>query len=83
MNPLQVIMKATIENRRPEIPDFCPDQLRKLIERCWDKDFRKRPQFDEIIEFLTVAINSKDEEGYDERHPATEPTLTYEPPQKQ
>jgi hypothetical protein len=75
LNPLQVIMKATIENRRPEIPDYCPASLRGLIEKCWDKDFRKRPCFDEIIEFLASATSSKEEEEVEE----TEPTVTYEP----
>lgn len=46
----QLIDAVSNRNERPEIPDTCPKKLRQLIERCWHKDPKQRPSFQEILE---------------------------------
>lgn len=58
LNPLQVIMKATIENARPEIPP-CSSTLSNLIQLCWHSDPTERPSIDEILNILETLENSK------------------------
>ena len=41
--------KVVEENERPEMPEICPKNLRKLITRCWDKNPTSRPSFIEIL----------------------------------
>jgi serine/threonine protein kinase len=37
---------------RPELPDGCPRRLVSLIERCWELEPRRRPDFPEICREL-------------------------------
>ena len=39
-------------NLRPRLPPTCPELLRTLIEKCWDRDFTARPHFFAICETL-------------------------------
>ena len=32
-----VIMNEVVNNRRPTIPEFIPDYLKSLIQRCWSQ----------------------------------------------
>jgi len=41
---------------RPEIPESYPEQLRTLIERCWDDDPRVRPPFLEILRTINELL---------------------------
>lgn len=59
LNPLQIIMKATIENARPEIPDWTPPFLENLIKLCWDKDPKVRPPFQRIIDWFRASENGE------------------------
>jgi len=48
-----------IRHERPPLPPDCLESLRKLIERCWDKDPSRRPNFRELIVMLDhVAIEA-------------------------
>eukprot|EP01117_Protostelium_nocturnum_P009205 TRINITY_DN3298_c0_g1_i1.p1 TRINITY_DN3298_c0_g1~~TRINITY_DN3298_c0_g1_i1.p1 ORF type:complete len:669 (-),score=232.29 TRINITY_DN3298_c0_g1_i1:94-2100(-) len=51
---------------RPPIPFYCPPAFKNLIERCWNADPQKRPEFDEIIKELSsdlfVGEKGKNEE---------------------
>lgn len=52
MPPFQVLFAVANKSLRPQIPDDCPLEFRKLIERCWHQNPDKRPDFKEIIEYL-------------------------------
>lgn len=43
------VKKKVLEGLRPPLSfDQCPEKLKKLIERCWDKNPSRRPTFAEI-----------------------------------
>ena len=54
MNQSQIIYKVCFEKGRPEMEDWenfnPPKDYRELMEKCWDDDENKRPDFKEIIE---------------------------------
>tara|TARA_R110002050_G_scaffold298185_1_gene461105 strand:- start:25 stop:210 length:186 start_codon:yes stop_codon:yes gene_type:complete len=41
-NPFQ-IAKAVERGVRPEIPVWCPPELSKLMEECWEREPTARP----------------------------------------
>lgn len=41
-----------MQNERPPLPSTCPRALRQLINRCWSKNPKKRPDFEEIVTIL-------------------------------
>lgn len=45
-----------VRHERPTIPPDTLDSLRRLIERCWDKDPARRPTFREIVVALEHII---------------------------
>ncbi|KAM9962978.1 hypothetical protein ACTFIW_006199 [Dictyostelium discoideum] len=45
-----------VKHERPPIPNDCLDSLRRLIEKCWDKEPISRPSFKEIISALDHVI---------------------------
>ncbi len=47
------IQRRIMEGLRPTLPASLPPKLVSLIERCWDGDPRRRPNFSEICENLT------------------------------
>ncbi|XP_072013560.1 uncharacterized protein [Amphiura filiformis] len=51
MSP-HVMFKVSNDQYRPEIPAGCPQQLKTLIEECWQQDRRKRPGIDEVVSRL-------------------------------
>ena len=63
--PFQIVMLVGVEHRRLAIPADCPEQLRRLIERCWDKDPRRRPSCAELERKTRLLLEELDaaEEG--------------------
>eukprot|EP01113_Clastostelium_recurvatum_P021189 TRINITY_DN2505_c0_g1_i1.p1 TRINITY_DN2505_c0_g1~~TRINITY_DN2505_c0_g1_i1.p1 ORF type:complete len:547 (-),score=139.75 TRINITY_DN2505_c0_g1_i1:184-1824(-) len=62
-----------IHHERPPIPADCLESLRRLIERCWDKDPARRPSFREIIcqldhVIVESAINDRRGREFWKRH---------------
>ncbi|RLN18738.1 serine/threonine-protein kinase STY46 [Panicum miliaceum] len=51
-SPVQAAVGIAACGLRPEIPRDCPPFLRSLMNRCWDNNPLKRPQFSEIISIL-------------------------------
>jgi len=48
-NPIAVVNAVAVKDRRPQIPDgMMPPQVSKLIAKCWDTDYHKRPSCAEI-----------------------------------
>lgn len=48
--PLQVIYTVSVSNARPDLvrEGDCPEELRDLIRRCWDKIPAERPSIEEV-----------------------------------
>merc|ERR1712000_41900 len=55
---------AIVGGLRPTIPadSNCPSQFKELMERCWDGDPKRRPQFQEICKILAVIRASMSKE---------------------
>jgi serine/threonine protein kinase len=54
--------KAIIQGRRAEIPDDCPEKLKKLILACWDGNPTKRPNVKEVVKELSELAKSEEKQ---------------------
>lgn len=52
LNPLQVIMKASIEKQRPTLPDFVPSSIANIIKLCWEHEAQRRPTSSFLVNFF-------------------------------
>ena len=52
MTPIQCALSVLNENKRPEIPDWCPQPFRALIKNCMERDPKLRPTFPQILAAL-------------------------------
>ncbi|KAL3826522.1 hypothetical protein ACHAXA_004359 [Cyclostephanos tholiformis] len=52
MTPIQCALTVLNQNKRPEIPEWCPQSFRVLINRCVERDPLSRPTFAEILAAL-------------------------------
>jgi len=52
MTPIQCALSVLNENKRPAIPDWCPQPLRALIKNCVERDPLSRPTFTQILAAL-------------------------------
>jgi serine/threonine protein kinase len=46
------ILRLHDSNFRPEIPSYVNPRIQRIIGRCWSKDAKNRPNFDEIYGLL-------------------------------
>ncbi|XP_050417165.1 uncharacterized protein LOC126830804 [Patella vulgata] len=46
------ILERVRLNKRPEIPDFCPNELKELMEKCWHQKPSQRPIFRDILKTM-------------------------------
>lgn len=46
--------KIINEDFRPKLYDYIPTNISELLKRCFDKDPKKRPSFNEIVELLNL-----------------------------
>mmetsp|Transcript_15735 Transcript_15735/g.28753 ORF Transcript_15735/g.28753 Transcript_15735/m.28753 type:complete len:575 (+) Transcript_15735:1938-3662(+) len=51
----QLTQKVSIENYRPQIPDYVPEVLADLIKACWNTEATLRPDF-ELIEPTLLSM---------------------------
>jgi mitogen-activated protein kinase kinase kinase 9 len=49
---LQVSIEVLNNDMRPVIPKKTPECWIKLMKKCWDRDYSKRPSFKEIVKEL-------------------------------
>lgn len=49
--PIQIV-RALDSGKRPVLPDGDNKLFCDLIERCWNQDHTKRPEFSEIVNIL-------------------------------
>ena len=47
LHPLEIMLKVGGENMRPPIPDDCPEDIKVLMQQCWDVKRENRPIMDE------------------------------------
>ena len=45
-----------VDNKRPILPDYIPDELRRVIELAWDSNPEVRPSAEEILNALEQCI---------------------------
>ena len=53
---LVALEEAVIAGHRPDIPEHCPDLLKKLMSFGWDPEPMKRPSFDAIVQLIDVEL---------------------------
>lgn len=46
------VWKKVKDSDRPAIPDYCSDELRFLIEMCWNQAPEQRPSFHNIVDYM-------------------------------
>ncbi|KAK8897369.1 hypothetical protein M9Y10_015313 [Tritrichomonas musculus] len=51
-NFMNLMYRITVQNERPILHDYIPESFQNLLKKCWDQDPEKRPNFDQIVEFL-------------------------------
>lgn len=56
LTPLQAAIGVVQRGLRPETPSYVPDLLTDLMQRCWHKDARERPEFSEILNTLENMV---------------------------
>lgn len=57
----KVVKTIVIEGKRPELPAYCPPQLKAVITKCWDKTPSDRPEFETIcveLEHLKASLET-------------------------
>mmetsp|Transcript_24383 Transcript_24383/g.62578 ORF Transcript_24383/g.62578 Transcript_24383/m.62578 type:complete len:1021 (-) Transcript_24383:270-3332(-) len=59
----QIIVAVAFNNERPAIPDDCPENLRRLITKCWRQDPGTRPSCAEVVRLLEIMLQDTDEPG--------------------
>jgi hypothetical protein len=52
MTPIQCALSVLNQNKRPEIPGWCPQPFKALINKCVERDPLSRPTFIEILAAL-------------------------------
>ena len=57
--------KVVNENMRPKFDIPLKPSIQKLIEKCWSKNPRERPTFEEIFKKLAYNIDSSDDDIYE------------------
>ncbi|KAG0598533.1 hypothetical protein M758_12G082100 [Ceratodon purpureus] len=74
--PPTLVGVHTLRGERPELPKWCPKNLKDLIERCWTQDVNERPCFGDIcMEFryikylILMAAGLEEEQTLDLRRP--------------
>eukprot|EP00803_Ostreobium_quekettii_P004067 evm.model.scf_2308.1 EVM.evm.TU.scf_2308.1 scf_2308:5860-7910(-) len=45
-------MSSVINGKRPQVPACCPQSLAALIQDCWQHGYKRRPDFDQIVDRL-------------------------------
>ncbi|AGD92983.1 putative serine/threonine-protein kinase/receptor [Megavirus lba] len=56
-NFMQVSLDV-LDGTRPQIPNDCPAEYKKLMKKCWDTDPKKRPSAQDIIIKLSGLIGN-------------------------
>ncbi|XP_059280982.1 serine/threonine-protein kinase STY17-like isoform X3 [Lycium ferocissimum] len=64
LTPLQAAIGVVQQGLRPRIPEHAHPKLVELLEKCWQQDPTRRPDFSEILDILKCLTKEK-QAGYD------------------
>lgn len=56
------ILSKVLSGYRPKLPNFIPEKMKQLIEKCWSQDPKDRPSFEEIFKQLSSDFSYFDED---------------------
>ncbi|KAI9015399.1 kinase-like domain-containing protein [Hyaloraphidium curvatum] len=59
LNPAVILYNVAIKGARPVRPANVPDAVWSLIERCWDQDPLRRPEFAQIVSELEKIVGQR------------------------
>jgi hypothetical protein len=60
---------AVAEGKRLQVPEDVPDELRALLQRCWDKNPDNRPSMEESVKLLKQLAGERIQTDYIEISP--------------
>ncbi len=55
--PVNTAVEVLVKQRRPQLYDFIPVQIQKLMKKCWHSDPAKRPAMDDVCKSLKQFID--------------------------
>ncbi|KVI11180.1 Protein kinase, catalytic domain-containing protein [Cynara cardunculus var. scolymus] len=64
LSPVQAAVGIAACGLRPDVPKDCPQNLRSLMNKCWNNIPSKRPPFSEILTLLTRPNNNNNNNSY-------------------
>jgi serine/threonine protein kinase len=50
-----------LEGKRPQIPNDCPAELRKVMKKCWHGLAEKRPTMERVVAFFDKELGADDD----------------------
>jgi hypothetical protein len=56
LTPLQAAIAVVQRGVRPDTPPHVPGVLATLMQRCWHRDPRERPEFSEVLSTLENMV---------------------------
>jgi hypothetical protein len=45
-----------LEGKRPQIPNDCPLDFKKVMKKCWHASADKRPKMEDVLAFLDKQV---------------------------
>jgi serine/threonine protein kinase len=52
-----------LEGRRPAVPNDCPPEFRKVMQKCWHANAAKRPRLNDVVNFLERQVGDDDHDA--------------------
>ena len=56
---MQIIVQVAIKQERPKIDADTPEDLRRLIQKCWHPDPRVRPSCAEVMRLSEILLHQE------------------------
>ncbi|KAJ8550144.1 hypothetical protein K7X08_033851 [Anisodus acutangulus] len=63
--PLQAAIGVVQQGLRPRIPEHAHPKLVELLQKCWQQDPTRRPDFSEILDILKRVTKEAGPDGED------------------
>eukprot|EP00210_Caulerpa_lentillifera_P007267 g6952.t1 len=57
----EIVLLVVNREKRPQIPDYCPDGYAELLEDCWRQSHLERPGFPEVVDRLKELLLEEQE----------------------
>jgi hypothetical protein len=49
-----------LEGKRPQIPNDCQPEFKKVMKKCWHASADKRPKMETVLAFLDAQVGDED-----------------------